>query len=133
MALVLCKSVTSKPIILLFFQLRTLFLNILEDVDNNDLGLSGTINALLQVYPIYFYSTSKLPFRLDLNNRVARRVVDIIGKRDVQFIKDNYKTLIGFHYKIELADTKLGILLKELLGILRELSMHEYYVLEPFC
>jgi hypothetical protein len=98
-------------------------------------GMCGAYNSYLRGKFSNFVSArhgvkAKLPFVLGSENKIARGIVDIIGKEGMENIAKKYPNPVAVPYKVELADVKLETLLEELPEILRQLRVDDYYLLD---
>lgn len=73
---------------------------------------------------------AKLPFLLENETSMAKGARRVIGVAGMDSVKNKFKTPIAIPYKVELADVKLETLLQELPGILEELQVHDFYLMD---
>ncbi|VVC32795.1 Hypothetical protein CINCED_3A022428 [Cinara cedri] len=97
--------------------------------------ICGSFNSYLRGKFSKFFSArhgvkAKLPKRLDTTNKMGQRIVQVIGKEDLEIINKKYKNPVSIPYKKELADVKLDDLLEELPEILAQLRIENYYLMD---
>lgn len=97
--------------------------------------ICGSFNSYLRGKFSKFVSAghginAKLPYRLHTTNKMGQRIVQVIGLEDMETINIKYKNPVVIPYKVELADVKLDVLLKELAEILPQLKIEGYYLMD---